>query len=47
VVSLMSDDKVEVRLLKPASLPAPEAPPERRPGFALFPLERRADGCGF
>ena len=39
VVSLMSDDKVEVRLLKPAPLPMPDAPPERRPGFALFPLD--------
>ena len=47
VVSLMNDDKVEVRLLKPAPLPAPDAPPERRPGFALFPLTRQNQGCGF
>jgi hypothetical protein len=47
VVSLMSDEKVEVRLLKPAALPAPEAPPERKPGFALFPLTRQKQGCGF
>ena len=47
VVSLMSDGKVEVRLLKPAPLPAPEAEPERAPGFALFPLELRQQGCGF
>ena len=43
----MNDDKVEVRLLKPAALAAPDAPPERRPGFALFPMSRLEDGCGF
>jgi hypothetical protein len=47
VVSLMNDDGVEVRLLKPAALPAPDAPPERQPGFALFPLTRYSQGCGF
>jgi hypothetical protein len=47
VVSLMSDGNVEVRLLKPAALAPPDAPPEAKPGFALFPLERRPQGCGF
>jgi hypothetical protein len=47
VVSLMSDGNVEVRLLKPAALGPTTAPPENRPGFALFPLERRPQGCGF
>ena len=47
VVSLMSDDGVEVRLLKPAALTTPNAPPERTPGFAVFPLTRRSSGCGF
>jgi hypothetical protein len=47
VVSLMSDGKVEVRLLKPAALPPPDAPPDRKPGFALFTLERENDGCGY
>lgn len=46
IVSLMSDGKVEVRLLKPAALPPPDAPPDRKPGFALFVLERDEDGCG-
>ena len=47
VVSLMSDDNVEVRLFKPAALAPPTAPPERTPGFALFPLQRQNSGCGF
>jgi hypothetical protein len=47
VVSLMSDGKVEVRLLKPAALPPPDAPPDRKPGFALFTLEREDEGCGY
>lgn len=47
VTSLMNDGNVEVRLLKPAALPAGDAPPERKPGFALFPLERQDQGCGF
>jgi hypothetical protein len=47
VVSLMNDGKVEVRLLKPAALPPPDAPPDRKPGFALFTLERENDGCGY
>ena len=47
VISLMSDGKVEVRLLKPAALPPPDAPPDRKPGFALFTLERDADGCDY
>jgi len=47
VVSLMSDGKVEVRLLKPAALAPPDAPPESKPGFALFPLTRQSEGCGF
>jgi hypothetical protein len=47
VVSLLKNDAVEVRLLKPAADPPPDSPPERRPGFALFYLERRDSGCGF
>lgn len=47
VVSLLRDDSVQVRLLKPAPLPPPDAGPERRPGFALFHLERKPDDCGF
>lgn len=47
VLSLMSDGKVEVRLLKPAALPPPDAPPDRKPGFALFTLERDSDGCDY
>nr|PZN29496.1 MAG: hypothetical protein DIU78_00090 [Pseudomonadota bacterium] len=47
VVSLMRNGEIEVRLLKPAALPPPNAPPDRRPGFALFHLARRDEGCGF
>lgn len=47
VVSLMSDGKVELRLLKPAALPPPDAPPHRKPGFALFKLARENEGCGY
>jgi len=47
VVSLMSDGNVEVRLLKPAALPPPDAPPDRKPGFALFSLTREEEGCNF
>ena len=47
VVSLMRNGDVEVRLLKPAALPPPNANAARRPGFALFHLTRRDEGCGF
>jgi hypothetical protein len=47
VVSLMRNDDIEVRLLKPATLPPPEAQAADRPGFALFTLSRRDEGCGF
>lgn len=47
VVSLLRKGDVELRLFKPAPLPAPAAGPERRPGFALFYLRRSDRGCGF
>lgn len=47
VVSLLKNDAVEVRLLKPAPDVPQNAGPERQPGFALFYLERRNGGCGF
>ncbi len=40
VLSLMKNDSVEIRLLKPP--PAGDA----SPGFALFQLERRSGDCG-
>jgi hypothetical protein len=47
VVSLMKSDEVEVRLLKPAPVPAPDADPAEQPGFAQFVLRRREGDCGF
>lgn len=47
VVSLMRNDDIEVRILKPATLPAADARAANRPGFALFTLSRRDEGCGF
>jgi len=49
VVSLLTNGSVEVRLLKPGpDLPAlTDESQEKRPGFALFYLQRSQAGCGF
>lgn len=48
VISLMSDESVEVRVFKPAKLPPPDAGPDARPGFGLFQLKRIArKDCDF
>jgi len=47
VVSLLTNGAVEVRLLKPAADPPPNAGPEQKPGFALFDLKRSDSGCRF
>jgi hypothetical protein len=47
VVSLLTNGQVEVRLMKPAAEPAPNAGPEQSPGYALFSLARSELGCGF
>jgi hypothetical protein len=47
VVSLLRKGDVELRLFKPARLPATDAPAEERPGFAMFYLQRQKKGCGF
>jgi hypothetical protein len=47
LVSLMRNEDVEIRLFKPAALPAPGAGPELQPGFGLFTLRRQRMGCGF
>jgi hypothetical protein len=47
VVSLMKNDQVEIRLFKPARFPAPNAPPDQQPGFAVFHFEVQKNGCGF
>jgi hypothetical protein len=49
VLSLRSDDSVEVRLLRPGA-PAVEGstvPEARRGIFGMFPLDRQAGTCGF
>lgn len=46
VVSLLRSGDIEVRLFKPAPLPA-DGGPETRPGFALFYLKRQKNGCEF
>ncbi len=40
VVSLLKNDDVEVRLMRPP-------PPGEKPGFGLFPMTRHKDDCGF
>lgn len=47
VVSLLTNGSVEVRLMKPAADPLPNAGPEDTPGYALFYLQRSDQGCGF
>lgn len=47
VVSLLRNDDVEVRLMKPPPAPAATATEPPQPGFALFPMTRRKDDCGF
>ncbi|MEO8903910.1 MAG: hypothetical protein ABI488_16450 [Polyangiaceae bacterium] len=47
VVSLLKNDEVELRLFKPAHKPAPDAPPDRSPGFAMFHFYAQKGGCGF
>jgi hypothetical protein len=49
VVSLRSDEGVEVRLLRPGLDPAssPPPPPGRAPLFGLFTLYKQAGTCGF
>lgn len=41
IVSLLKNDEVEVRLLKPPETQG------AKPAFALFQLQRRSGGCGF
>lgn len=48
LVSLLRKGDVELRLFKPAPLPPPKAGPDKRPGYALFYLQRKDDkSCGF
>ena len=47
LVSLLRKGDVELRLFKPAPLPAAGVGADQRPGFALFYLKRDEKGCGF
>ncbi|HEY6080511.1 MAG TPA: hypothetical protein VIW29_16975 [Polyangiaceae bacterium] len=47
LVSLLRNGDVELRLFKPAALPASDASAKDRPGFALFSMKRNESGCGF
>jgi hypothetical protein len=47
VVSLLTNGAVEMRLMKPAADPPPNAGPDQQPGFALFYMEKSEVGCGF
>ena len=47
VVSLMKNDDVEVRLLKPKPEAPPDAPEVDKAGFGVFLLNRQAGSCGF
>jgi hypothetical protein len=47
VVSLMSDGSAEFRLIKDISPDPPPVATDPTAGFALFPLSRISDGCGF
>jgi hypothetical protein len=47
VVSLLTNGAVEMRLMKPAAEPPPNAGADQQPGFALFYMEKSDTGCGF
>jgi hypothetical protein len=47
IVSLMKNDAVEVRLLKPRPESGETTPAAERPGFVVFTLKRYTEGCGF
>jgi hypothetical protein len=48
IVSLRSDDTVEVRLIRPGAVAADgEVPEGRRQIFGVFTLERQSGECGF
>lgn len=49
IVSFLTDDRVEVRLLRPGVIGtgADPVPDGRRPLFGVFPLSRQVGQCGF
>ncbi|MBK7580054.1 MAG: hypothetical protein IPI67_07580 [Myxococcales bacterium] len=47
VVSLLKNDDVEVRLMKPPQVPTTVTTEPPAPGFALFQLTRKKGDCGF
>jgi len=48
VISLMKNDSIEIRLLKPAAMPTAGAPRlASDPGFGIFRLGQQTGSCGF
>jgi hypothetical protein len=47
IASLMKDDSVELRLLKPGRAPRAEGEAPRDPGFGIFKLRQQRGNCGF
>jgi len=47
VLSLIADGHVELRVFRPRPEPSSNTPIAEAPGFGVFSLEKRRDGCDF
>jgi hypothetical protein len=47
VLSLIADGHVELRVFRPRPEPSSDTPIADTPGFGVFSLEKRRDGCDF